>query len=61
MESFSREIIVYKLPSYQNQSNKAHLGYVRAVAEKNGDSYTPCIMGTSVPQGRFLSQLNMRR
>lgn len=52
MESFSREIIVYKLPSYQNQSNKAHLGYVRAVAEKNGDSYTPLYNGNFCATGK---------
>lgn len=38
MESYSKEIIVYKLTTPQT---KPHLGYVRAVAEKRGDSYTP--------------------
>lgn len=38
MESYSKEIIVYKLPTPQS---KPHLGYVRAVAEKRGESYTP--------------------
>jgi len=36
MENFSKEIIVYKL---QAQQNKPTLGYLRAVAEKDGDSY----------------------
>lgn len=38
MENFSKEIIVYKLYS---QANNPTLGYLKAVAEKNGDSYTP--------------------
>lgn len=36
MEIFSREIIVYKLYAQQNKPN---LGYLRAVAEKDGESY----------------------
>lgn len=41
MESYSKEIVVYKLPTPQTAVNKPHLGYVRAVAEKRGESYTP--------------------
>lgn len=37
MENLSKEIIVYKL---QAQQNKPTLGYLRAVAAKDGDSYT---------------------
>lgn len=36
MENFSKEIVVYKLYA---QLNKPTLGYLRAVAEKQGDSY----------------------
>lgn len=36
MEKYSKEIIVYKL---EFQPNKPTLGYLRAVAEKEGDSY----------------------
>lgn len=38
MENYSKEIVVYKLYA---QTNKPNLGYLRAVAEKEGDSYTP--------------------
>ncbi|WP_440827118.1 hypothetical protein [Psychrobacter cryohalolentis] len=36
MENLSKEVIVYKL---QAQQNKPTLGYLRAVAAKDGDSY----------------------
>ena len=49
MEIFSREIIVYKLYAQQNKPN---LGYLRAVAEKDGDSYVALNGENFCPSGK---------
>lgn len=49
MEIFSREIIVYKLYAQQNKPN---LGYLRAVAEKDGESYVALDSENFCPSGK---------
>lgn len=58
MENLSKEIIVYKL---QAQQNKPTLGYLRAVAAKDGDSYTELNAFNFVLQRKFLSQETMKK
>lgn len=52
MESYSKEIVVYKLPTPQTTVNKPHLGYVRAVAEKIGESYAPLYNASFCASGK---------
>lgn len=49
MEKISKEIIVYKIGS---QPNKPTLGYLRAVAEKEGDSYISLNAENFCPSGK---------